>query len=97
MTFNWRTARMRIACTDYQVHHGRRILWGGAANDIIGIHERLCRPIVAGTEVVTRESFSGRPVDADVAEMQRQLDRSLESWLAAVKARRQNPPSVASW
>ena len=63
------------------------ILWGGAAGDIVGIHEWLFRETPEGVEVRTRESFAGPAVmAAGVERMQTLLDRSLVGWLERLKA-----------
>ena len=79
---------MGIASTVYAIDQGSRILWGGDANGITGIHEWTFTDTPSGVRVTTAESqsFAGDPVAADVTKMQALLDQALESWLQQLKA-----------
>ncbi|HEY8317500.1 MAG TPA: SRPBCC family protein [Amnibacterium sp.] len=80
--FTWATGGLTIASEIWQVMPQERTLWGGPANGIVGIHSWRFTPVGDGAvQVHTEESWSGDPVDADVAHMQELLDVSLESWL----------------
>jgi hypothetical protein len=69
----WRTARSRV-------------LWGGTAEGITGIHERLFTETPGAVHVETNESLAGDPVEADATSMQSMLDASLAAWLGHLKA-----------
>jgi hypothetical protein len=64
-----------------------RVLSGGTAGGITGIHEWLFAETPGGVRVSTTESFSGDPVNADQEAMQNMLDSSLVAWLAHMKAK----------
>jgi uncharacterized protein YndB with AHSA1/START domain len=85
-SFSWATYGMAITSTVYAIDEGFRILWGGTANGITGIHEWTFADTPTGVHVTTTESFAGEPVAADVANMQALLDQSLRSWLEQLKA-----------
>ncbi|AKU92464.1 SRPBCC family protein [Vulgatibacter incomptus] len=86
VSFHWLTYGMEITSTIYALEPARRIVWGGAAGDIVGIHEWLFRETPGGVVVRTRESFAGPAVEAAGAgQMQALLDRSLIDWLARLK------------
>ena len=84
-SFSWATFGMDITSTVYALDEGARILWGGTANGITGIHEWTFADSPSGVHVTTTESFAGEPVAADVANMQALLDQSLRSWLQQLK------------
>ncbi|HUO73392.1 MAG TPA: hypothetical protein VMU39_21660 [Solirubrobacteraceae bacterium] len=65
----------------------RALLWGGAAQGIMGTHEWLFERTGEGVRVITSESFAGDPVEADTAGLQSVLDNSLSAWLSRMKAR----------
>ena len=77
---------MAITSTVYEMQQGTRILWGGDANGITGIHEWTFTDSPTGVHVTTTESFAGAPVEADVSDMQMLLDQSLVAWLEQLKA-----------
>ena len=84
-SFSWSTYGMAITSTVYDVQQGTRILWGGDANGITGIHEWTFADSPTGVRVTTTESFAGAPVEADVSNMQALLDQSLTAWLQQLK------------
>lgn len=84
--FEWQTAGLSIRSTVYALTEPTRILWGGDASGITGIHEWRFAETARGVRVKTEESWSGAPVDADAAALQAGLDRSLVSWLSHLKA-----------
>jgi hypothetical protein len=69
----------------------QRVLWGGTAGGITGVHEWLFNETPEGVHVRTTESFAGEPVEADAAGMQPLLDASLVAWLAHLKAAVESP------
>src|SRR5262249_15153673 len=80
-SFTWTSYGFIVTSTIYEVVEGSRVLWGGSAGGITGIHEWIFRETPTGVQVVTNESFAGDPVAADAAGMQSMLDGSLSSWL----------------
>jgi uncharacterized protein YndB with AHSA1/START domain len=83
--FEWETHGLVITSTIYEVDRERRIVWGGPAHGIDGVHAWTFEPTDGGTLVTTRESWAGEPVAADPAGMRELLDGSLRNWLAALK------------
>ena len=63
-----------------------RVLWGGTADGITGVHEWVFSRTPTGVHVTTEESFVGDPVQSDVTGMQSALDGSLVAWLRHLKA-----------
>ncbi|WP_328738402.1 SRPBCC family protein [Streptomyces erythrochromogenes] len=87
-SFRWLTHGLDITSTVHQVVPGERIVWGGPAHGIDGIHVWTFQETVPGTVTVrTEESWSGEPVAARSTEMEQVLRQSLEAWLAALKAK----------
>ncbi|MEU8775478.1 SRPBCC family protein [Streptomyces sp. NPDC048606] len=85
-TFHWVTAGLTIDSTVYAVDEARhRILWGGPAHGITGVHEWTFTQEGDAVVVHTRESWAGAPVEADRAHLAAALDDSLVSWLKALK------------
>ena len=85
-SFTWTSYDFTVSSTIYEVEHGARTLWGGAAQGIMGTHEWLFEPTGDGVHVTTNETFAGDPVEADPAGLQAALDDSLTAWLARMKA-----------
>ena len=85
-SFLWHTAGLAIQSTVSAVTPHARTLWGGTVQGITGIHEWTFTETDNGVRVVTEESWSGEPVEANVAAMQAGLDQSLVSWLHHLKA-----------
>ncbi|MFI8101184.1 SRPBCC family protein [Streptomyces sp. NPDC086023] len=84
--FHWATAGMSIESTVYAVDPAvHRILWGGPAHGITGIHEWTFTEDGDDVVVRTRESWSGAPVDADRTTLAAALDDALTTWLTALK------------
>ena len=90
--FTWRTYNLRIESTVYQVEPERHTLWGGPSEGITGIHSWTFTPVPGGVRVETEESWSGSPVEADIAGMQQALDGSLTAWLEYLAAAAQRHP-----
>ena len=84
-SFEWSTYGMDITSTVYALDEGVRILLGGTANGITGVHEWTFADSPSGVHVTTTESSAGEPVAADVDNMQALLDQSLQSWLQHLK------------
>lgn len=84
--FTWTSYDFTVTSTIYEVEHGSRTLWGGAAQGIMGMHEWRFERTGEGVRVTTIESFAGDPVAADPAGLQALLDGSLTAWLARLKA-----------
>ncbi|HEX2315306.1 MAG TPA: SRPBCC family protein [Thermomonospora sp.] len=85
-TFDWRTSGLTIASTIGDLDPGSRIVWGGPAHGIDGVHVWTFEPAEGGTLVRTRESWAGEPVDADPQGMRAALEGSLAAWLDALRA-----------
>ena len=85
-SFNWTSYNFPVRSTVYEVTEGKRVLWGGTADGITGIHEWQFAEKPSGVEVTTTESFSGDPVSADPEALQGILDSSLSAWLSHLKA-----------
>jgi hypothetical protein len=85
-SFDWTSYGLSVTSTVYALAERARVLWGGTANGITGVHEWLFSETPAGVHVTTNESFAGEPVMADAAGMQSLLDASLVSWLGHLKA-----------
>jgi hypothetical protein len=79
--FSWRTYNLAITSTVYHVEPERHTLWGGPSQGITGIHSWTFTPMSGGVLVETEESWSGPPVEADVAGLQGALDAALVAWL----------------
>ena len=88
-TITWRTAGIdaAIASKIYVVEPQRRTLWGAPAMGITGIHEWRFADAEGGTLVETEESWSGAPVEADITNMEKILDASLQKWLHHLRCR----------
>ena len=85
-SFHWSSYGFAVTSTVYEVADQARVLWGGSAGGITGIHEWIFEETDGGVRVTTNESFAGDPVAADPSQMQHMLDQSLAAWLAAMKA-----------
>jgi len=85
-SFDWTSFGFSVTSTIYNVADRARVLWGGTADGITGVHEWLFDATSDGVHVTTNESFAGEPVAADPAAMQSMLDASLTSWLKHLKA-----------
>ncbi|MFE5889673.1 SRPBCC family protein [Streptomyces sp. NPDC056462] len=84
-TFHWATAGLIIDSTIYAVDARHRIVWGGPAHGITGVHEWTFTEDGDCVVVRTRESWAGAPIDADRDNLAAALDDSLRSWLDALK------------
>jgi Polyketide cyclase / dehydrase and lipid transport len=85
-SFTWTSYGFPVTSTIYEVQDGSRVLWGGTADGITGIHEWRFNETPGGVNVVTSESFAGPLVDGDPESFRGMLDASLVAWLADLKA-----------
>ena len=83
--FHWVTAGLSIDSTIHEVETLRRTVWGGPAQGITGIHVWSFTPDGAQVHVVTEESWSGAPVEADAAGAHTMLDQAIATWLRELK------------
>ena len=94
-TFDWESYGFPVTSKVYLIETHHRILWGGAAAGVTGVHEWLFTPVADGVNVVTNESFAGAPVEVDVPGMQAMLDSSLVAWRSSAScARRRNTQPI---
>ncbi|MNO41513.1 Polyketide cyclase / dehydrase and lipid transport [compost metagenome] len=84
-TFQWETHGLPIVSTILEVDPMRRIVWGGPAQGIDGVHVWTITPTTKGVVVHTTESWDGPPVAADPDGMRAALTSSLNAWLADLK------------
>lgn len=89
--FRWSTGGLDIESTVYTIEAPHRILWGGAAYGIEGIHSWTLEPDGDTVRVRTEESWDGPPVLADVTGMQAALEESLTAWLGHLKRAAERP------
>ncbi|GAA3934965.1 SRPBCC family protein [Actinoplanes auranticolor] len=86
--FRWHVEGLDITSTVRQVVPRRRLVWGGPANGITGVHVwEFTEDPGGGVLVHTEESWSGEPVEADIAYAQEALDSSLTTWLGNLQQR----------
>ncbi|MCG7285852.1 SRPBCC family protein [Cellulomonas sp. ACRRI] len=85
-SFRWRTHGLDVTSTVYALDAPHRILWGGPAQGIDGIHEWTFTADGDGTVVRTAESWEGDPVRQDAANLRAALDASLGAWLERLRA-----------
>ena len=90
-SFRWRTHGLEIISTVHELVPGERIVWGGPANGITGIHVWTFEQVGDHVIVRTEESWSGAPVDAATDHLGRALHDSLENWLTHLKTRPNKP------
>lgn len=90
-SFAWRTHGLDISSTVYELVPGERIVWGGPAAGITGIHVWAFEQSGGRVTVRTEESWSGDPVAAAADELTKALHDSLENWLAHLKSRAEQP------
>ncbi|MEV4252509.1 MFS transporter [Spirillospora sp. NPDC049652] len=90
-SFRWTTHGLDITSTVFEVVPGERIVWGGPAGGIDGVHVWTFTADGERVTVRTEESWAGAPVEAAAEQLGQALHASLESWLAALKARAEQP------
>ncbi|MER5535958.1 SRPBCC family protein [Streptomyces mirabilis] len=86
-SFSWKTHGLDITSTIREIVPGERLVWGGPAGGIEGVHVWTFGQTGSQVTVHTEESWSGAPVDAAATELGQALHESLTAWLAALKAR----------
>ncbi|RRQ73129.1 Shy6-polyketide cyclase [Streptomyces griseofuscus] len=86
-SFRWKTHGLDITSTIREIVPGRRLVWGGPANGIEGVHVWTFEQTGSQVTVHTEESWSGAPVDAAADQLHQALQQSLTTWLASLKAR----------
>ncbi len=85
VSFDWESYGFPVRSNVYDLQPHHRVLWGGTAGGITGVHEWLLTATADGVHVETNESFAGVPDEADRAGMQSLLDSSLVAWLSQLK------------
>ena len=85
-SFDWLTHGLDITSTLFQVVRGERIVWGGPANGIDGVHVWAFEEHDGVVTVHTEESWSGPVVEAQPVELRQALEQSLTDWLSRLKA-----------
>jgi uncharacterized protein YndB with AHSA1/START domain len=86
-SFRWKTHGLDITSTLREIVPGERLVWGGPANGIEGVHVWTFERSGNQVTVHTEESWSGAPVEAAADELGQALKASLTTWLAALKSR----------
>ncbi|WP_405665850.1 SRPBCC family protein [Streptomyces sp. NBC_00055] len=84
-SFHWLTHGLDITSTLFQVVNGERVVWGGPANGIDGVHVWSFEEHGGMVTVHTEESWSGAVVQAQPAELRQALEQSLTDWLSQLK------------
>ncbi|WP_328844521.1 SRPBCC family protein [Streptomyces sp. NBC_00258] len=86
-SFRWLTHGLDITSTIREVVPGERIVWGGPAHGIEGVHVWTFEETGEGTVTVrTEESWAGAPIEERPEEMREALRQSLESWLSRLRS-----------
>ncbi|MFJ1790944.1 SRPBCC family protein [Kitasatospora griseola] len=86
-SFTWRTHGLDITSTVQELVPGARIVWGGPAGGIEGVHVWTFEQNGDRVLVHTEESWSGAPVEAAADQLRDALRTSLEDWLSCLKNR----------
>ncbi|MGW1811843.1 SRPBCC family protein [Streptomyces sp. NPDC002078] len=86
-SFTWRTHGLDITSTVRELVPGERIVWGGPADGITGMHVWTFEQSGDHVIVRTEESWSGTSVEAAADRLGKALHQSLENWLRSLKAR----------
>ncbi|MEU2053969.1 SRPBCC family protein [Streptomyces bungoensis] len=86
-SFRWKTHGLDIVSTVREIVPGERLVWGGPANGIVGVHVWTFGRTGGQVTVHTEESWSGAPVDAAAEQLGQALEQSLTAWLACLKSR----------
>ncbi|MGW0250500.1 SRPBCC family protein [Nocardia goodfellowii] len=93
--FRWSTFGLDIESTIYAVRAPHRIVWGGPAHGITGIHVWTFTEEDDGVRARTEESWDGEPIRADVDGMRAALDSALAGWLGHLRRAAEQPRTVA--
>ncbi len=87
-SFHWHTHGLDITSTIREIVPGERLVWGGPAGGIDGVHVWTFRETGDGRVAVhTEESWAGAPVEAAAEQLGQALKESLTTWLASLKTR----------
>ncbi|GHD42222.1 SRPBCC family protein [Streptomyces galbus] len=86
-SFHWKTHGLDITSTLREIVPGQRLVRGGPANGIEGVHVWTFEQTGSQVTVHTEESWSGAPVDAATEQLGQALQQSLTTWLASLKSR----------
>ncbi|MEU8754765.1 SRPBCC family protein [Streptomyces chartreusis] len=86
-SFSWRTHGLDITSTVHELVPGERIVWGGPAAGITGVHVWMFEQNEGHVTVHTEESWSGDPVEAATEQLGQALQASLSDWLSSLKTR----------
>lgn len=89
-SFHWLTHGLDITSTLFQVIHGERIVWGGPAHGIDGIHVWTFEEHGGAVTVHTQESWGGPVVQAQPDQLRPALEESLTDWLHQLKTEAEN-------
>jgi hypothetical protein len=84
--FRWKAGSARLVSTLREVERPDRLSWTGRTMGIDAIHDWRFERSAAGTTVRMQESFSGPVARLLRRKLQRDLDRTTEKGLAALKA-----------
>jgi carbon monoxide dehydrogenase subunit G len=84
--FRWKAGSTRLVSTMQDVDRPGRLSWTGRAMGIDAFHEWRFASSGEGTTVTMHESFSGLVARLLKGKLQRDLDRTTEKALAALKA-----------
>ncbi|MFD9948340.1 SRPBCC family protein [Nonomuraea sp. NPDC059023] len=90
--FHWSTFGLDITSTVHVAEPRARILWGGPAHGIDGLHLWTFREEGGAVHVHTEESWDGAAIRADVAGMRAALEGSLTAWLRHLKEEAEKAP-----
>ncbi|MGW3667028.1 SRPBCC family protein [Streptomyces sp. NPDC005141] len=85
-SIRWLTHGLDITSTLLQVVPGARIVWGGPANGIDGVHVWSFEEHDGVVTLSTEESWSGAPVEAQPVQLKQALEQSLTDWLSRLKS-----------
>jgi uncharacterized protein YndB with AHSA1/START domain len=85
VSFVWKSYGFSVVSTVYELAERSRVLWGGSAGGLSGVHEWLFTETASGVHVTTTESIAGEPAEADAPGLQTMLDASLVAWLGYLK------------
>jgi len=88
--FHWRAAGMDITSTITEVDTPHRLVWGGPAQGIEGVHVWTFDERDDGVLVRTAESFDGDPARANADLFQAALDQGLPTRLEDLKRTAEN-------
>lgn len=83
--FRWKAGPGTIVSTLERIEAPRHVSWRGRTMSIKAVHDWWLEPRDAGTHVRTEESFSGLLARVARKQLQKTLDTSLETGLAALK------------